>query len=255
VRRPSKLPAVDERLIAPETRYEIIDGRVLYVPPADEPHGTCHSKLSALLECHKAEGYSTASDMLTRTSETGDMAPDASVYPSARNPETGGRQLEELAFEIASTQAISEVATKAARLSERGVRRVFALDLKKSRALEWSAETGRWKPLPRGTAIEDRCLAAPLPVDALLDSTSSDDANARALLAKGNPVLEAAHRDIRSEADLEARAEILFMLLAGKKLRVSPAQATKIRAASRDDLDRWIARAATVATTAKLLSL
>ena len=35
-------PAVDERLVMPETRFEILDGKVEYVPPADEPHGVRH---------------------------------------------------------------------------------------------------------------------------------------------------------------------------------------------------------------------
>ncbi len=33
-------------------------------------------------------------DMPTRTSEKNDVAPAASVFPAARNPETGGRKLE-----------------------------------------------------------------------------------------------------------------------------------------------------------------
>jgi hypothetical protein len=90
------LPPVDTRLVAPESRYEIEDGRVRYVAPADEPHATRHSKLSALLEAHVADDFDVASDMLTRTSELEDFAPDASVFPRARNPETGGRQLEQL---------------------------------------------------------------------------------------------------------------------------------------------------------------
>ena len=45
--------------------------------------------------------------MLTRTSEKGDMAPDASVHPAAPDPRTGGRQLEDLAFEVVSTERLS----------------------------------------------------------------------------------------------------------------------------------------------------
>src|SRR4051794_34899487 len=82
------LPPVDERLVMPGTRYEIIEGKVVYVPPADEAHGTRHSKISAILEAYAADGYDVASDMLTRTSTKGDMAPNASVFPAARDPET-----------------------------------------------------------------------------------------------------------------------------------------------------------------------
>src|SRR5690348_6238781 len=89
---PRQPPPVDARLVAPETRYEIDEGRVVYVPPADEPHGTLHSKMSALVEAHAAPGYEVASDMLTRTSEIDDVAPDVSVFPAPRDPATGGRQ-------------------------------------------------------------------------------------------------------------------------------------------------------------------
>lgn len=114
------LPDVDERLVMPETRFEVIDGKVEHVPPADEAHGTRHSKISALLEAHVADGYEVASDMLTRTSVKGDMAPDASVFPAARDPKTGGRKLEEMAFEVCNTERLGHAAKKARALSARG---------------------------------------------------------------------------------------------------------------------------------------
>src|SRR4051812_40837375 len=124
-----KLPEVDQRLVEPETRFEIIDGRRVYVAPADEPHGERHSGVDRLLGAHRAAGYSVAVDMLTRTSRIDDIAPDVSVYPTARDPRTGGRQLEELAFEVASTESLGHAGTKARKLVARGVRRVFAIDL------------------------------------------------------------------------------------------------------------------------------
>jgi Putative restriction endonuclease len=118
----SSLPAADARLVAPDSRYEIEDGRVKYVAPADEPHGTRRSKISALLEAHAGADFEVASDMLTRTSEFDDMAPDVSVFPSERD-EGGGRKLEQLAFEVASTESLSEAGRKANKLVGRGVRR------------------------------------------------------------------------------------------------------------------------------------
>jgi len=88
--RKKDLPPVDARLVAPESRYEIQDGRVRYVAPADEPHGTRHSIVQALIEAHAADAYAVACDMLTRTSKTDDMAPDVSVFPRERDPKTGG---------------------------------------------------------------------------------------------------------------------------------------------------------------------
>jgi hypothetical protein len=52
----SELPEVDERLAVPETRFEVEDGRWVYVPPADEPHGESHSRVDGLLRAHRAEG-------------------------------------------------------------------------------------------------------------------------------------------------------------------------------------------------------
>src|SRR5438874_11317955 len=141
------LPPVDARLAVPETRYEIYDGALVYVSPSDEPHGRRQSKLSALLEAHVAPDFTVASEMLTRTSRTNDFAPDVSVYPCARDPRTGGRQLEELAFEIVSTESLSHASNKASKLIDRGVRRVFAIDIERSRALEWSRRLGTWSML------------------------------------------------------------------------------------------------------------
>lgn len=257
---------VDERLIMPESGYEVIDGWVVEVAPSDELHGTRHSKLSALLEAHAADEYDVASDMLTRTSATNDLAPDASVFPSARHPETGGRQLEELAFEVVSTESLSHAGTKAARLSERGVRRVFALDVERKRALEWSRATDAWEILAPDAVIEDRCLAAPLAVRALAESARADDAVARALLHKGNAVLreaiDAAAADAhaagrsegKSEGKTEGKAESVLAVLAARDITVDEHVRQRIRA-TRDErvLDRWLAEAVRCRDVAELL--
>ena len=104
--RGEELP-VDARLIMPETRYEVLDGEVMEVPPRDQPHGSRHSKLSALLEAYASDEHDAACDMLTRTSELNDFAPDGSIYPIAPHPTTGGRQIEELAFEVVSTETLA----------------------------------------------------------------------------------------------------------------------------------------------------
>jgi len=133
---PEPRPPVDVRLVAPESRYEIDDGRLVYVAPADEPHGNRHALTAALVALHVHPDYDVAIDMLTRTSETNDIAPDVSVYPRERDPETGGRKLEELAFEIASTQSLADAGRKAHKLADRGVRRVFVTDVARRRAFE-----------------------------------------------------------------------------------------------------------------------
>jgi hypothetical protein len=206
--RPSpELPEVDERLAEPETRFQVEDGRRVYVAPADEPHGEGHLTVGALVKSHRAEGYSVAVDMLTRTSRIDDIAPDVSVYPTARNPRTGARQLEELAFEVVSSQSLAHAGKQAAKLVARGVRRVFALDVERMRVLEWSSEMGEWKPLEQGGLIEDPALAVPIPIDALLDAALADNAIARALRVKRHPEFLAEREDGRAEGEARGRAE------------------------------------------------
>jgi Uma2 family endonuclease len=187
-----ELPPVDARLAEPDTRFEILDGVVSYVAPADAPHGTRHPKLAALLEAHVGPEFDVAVDMLTRVSRTSDIAPDASVFPLARDPRTGGRQLEHLAFELVSTQTLRNAGRKTAQLVARGVRRVFAIDVVRDRAFEWSAALGGWTALDPALRIEDPVFAVSLPVAALLRSAKTDDAVAQALIRKHNPVIEAA---------------------------------------------------------------
>ena len=248
--RDSNLPAVDERLVAPESRHEIWDGRVKYVAPADEPHGRQHSKLLALLEAHAASGYAVAADMLTRTSAIDDIAPDASVYPVARDPQTGRRKLEELGFEIASTESLSEAGRKAQKLVGRGVRRVFAIDVERQRAVEWSVETDSWRILDQDSLIADRTLAAPLPVRALLSAAAADDAMAAALLTKQNPVLVAA---VRAG---EAKGKLAAVLTVLEARGLSPTESQLHRLTSERDaarLDAWLRAAVHCGQIAELL--
>jgi hypothetical protein len=256
---PIHRPAIDERLIVPETRYEVVDGEVVYVSPADPPHASRHSKLSALLEAYAADGFDAASDMLTRTSSKGDMAPDGSIYPSAPDPETGGRQLEVLAFEVVSTESLGAAGRKAAALVGRGVRRVFALDVERVRALEWSVSTDAWEILSPAAVIGGPALVLPLPVHDLVSAAKADDAVARALLAKRNPVLvqaiERSKTEARAEGKAEARAEALLAVLAGRRIDVSKSERSRILA-TRDDavLARWLAAAGTCSSASELLA-
>lgn len=245
---------VDERLIMPETRYEVIDGEVVYVSPSDEPHGSRHSKLSALLEAHVGADFDVASDMLTRTSTMNDMAPDASVFPAERDSRTGGRQLEELAFEVVSTETLSNAATKARRLVERGVRRVFAIDVERKRGLEWSTATGGWEILGPDAIIDDRTLEVPLPVTDLVATAKADDAMARALLGKRNPVLTAAIEEARAEASAVTKAEAIVTVLEGRGFELGEETRRRIlETREAETLDRWLAGAGTCVSADELV--
>jgi hypothetical protein len=256
----SELPPVDARLVAPESGFEIIEGRVVAVPPAHEPHGERHSKVNALLEAFVKADYNVACDMLTRTSETSDVAPDASVYPMARDAATGGRQLELLAFQVVASETLAHAATKAGLLCERGVRRVFAVDVGRKRVLEWSRDTEGWRVLPDDAAIEDDVFVAPLPVDALVKAAKADDAMAMALLAKGNPVLLAAEARAQARGQHEGREEgreegraharrAVLAVMHARGLVPMPAQRARIDSClDLDHLERWTVRAARAAT-------
>src|SRR5437870_4343079 len=76
-------PPVDERIVAEGAPFEIIDGQILEVMPAEEPHAVVNSRLAYVLEAVvRAPEYRCAVDMLTRANRFSDTAPDASVYPS-----------------------------------------------------------------------------------------------------------------------------------------------------------------------------
>jgi Uma2 family endonuclease len=246
-------PAVDERLVMPESRFEVIDGEVFYVAPCDEPHGTVHASLSAILKAHAAPGYQTAVDMLTRTAQKGDMAPDASVFPLARDARTGGRQIEALAFEVVSTESLPHAATKARRLLARGVRRVFAIDVERRAALEWSQRMDGWEILSKNGSIADVTLVRPMAVAALVDATLADGEVAAALLAKKEPVLMNALAEAAAEAARQAKAEAVLAVLAGRGIHVKKNVRERILAAGAAELDAWLPRVGTCGSAEDLL--
>jgi hypothetical protein len=247
-----QLPEVDDHLVPSGARYEIEDGKRVYSSPALEPHAESHASLGALLKAHRAARYSVAVDMLTRTSRSDDIAPDASVYPTARNPRTGGRQLEELAFEIASTQSLGRAGRKAAKLVARGVRRVFAIDLVRKSALEWSKDPGEWSILDRRGRIEDPALAVPIAIAVLLDVALADDAIVHAWRVRRHPEFVAE----RAAGKAQGLAKGLLVVLAARGLEPTKAERRHLLA-ERDPrrLERWLAAAGTCADIAGLLAV
>jgi Uma2 family endonuclease len=197
---------VDERLVAPETPFEIVDGRVIEVMGSHEPHAAATGQLAYVLGALVRPTFRCAVDMLTRADRFSDVAPDASVFPVERDPETGRRQLEHWVFEVCDTQALAGVTRKAQLLSERGVRRVFCIEVDEPRVLEWTR--GDWQPLGQDEAIDDPlCLVSPLPVSALLSAAGADNAAAAALLAKNNAVLLHALDQREQRGRLDGRAD------------------------------------------------
>ena len=272
------LPDLDDHLVEPETRYEMLDGELVYVPPADDPHASREAQICTLVTAHVAPGFIVAVDLLTRTSRVDDIAPDVNVYPPS-DPVTGRRQLQQMVFEVLSTQSMANAKRKAAKLAARGVRRVFAIDVERSRALEWSSELGAWSVLDPAGHISDPVLAVPLPIGPLIQSVTTDDLVVRALRAKGNPVIKAIREEGqtqgraegeaqgRAEGEAQGRAEGLaegwakgmaeavVALLGGRGVPLERAERERILGErDRARLECWISRAARCASAAELLA-
>jgi hypothetical protein len=242
--------ALDEHLVEPETRWEVIHGARIQASPARPPHADRHFTMDYVLGGHLAAGYVGATDLLTRWSSEDDYATDTSVRRAGLDEATGERHLEEMAFEVAYTQRRAELETRARILAERGVRRIFAVFVKEGTVEEWSREAGTWHALAPGAVIEDPCLAEPVPARALLDAAAADEAVARALVARRHPVIEefGETRERRGETngELKGRRASLRRILAQRGLEPDAQQRARIEACTDFDmLEEWLSRAIT----------
>ncbi len=241
-------PAVDDHLVVPEvTRDEIIAGRRVIAFPAEAPHGDKQVDLDSLLRFHMAPGYVVSADLITRFAVDSDFASDTCVRREGVNPATGRRYLEEIAFEVVSTQAERNATEKAREMYRSGVRRIFGVWVKgRRRVCEWSAESERWSLLEEGSQITDRCLGAPLPVKALLDAALVRRAAVEALEIQGEPAIQ----ELKEVAKAQGIAESILEVLEARGITVNPAQRDEILGCSDiDRLKRWLWEA-TLATTA-----
>jgi len=250
--RPRRRLRVDEHEIRPELeRREMIDGEILQTFPAELEHAVQNGDLDYLLRAHLAKGYRVATDLVTRHDRRADFASDSAVVRDGIDPSTGSRHREELAFEIVSEQPKSMATRKAPTMLKRGVQRVFAVFVKKGVVAEWEPdegleEKGRWVELAADAKISHRSLAEPLPVGAILDAASVDDTVARALDAKGNPVI----REIRAKE----KAEAILTVLAGRGL--PPDDTVRRLILGTTDLatlERWLLKAGTVSSPEEIV--
>lgn len=238
-----RLPPIDEHIATPETREEYIDGRLVLAPPSSPEHADTQTGLARVLGNSVSPGYVTSVEMLTRTSKNWDFAADVAIRKRGQDPATGTRHLEELAFEVKHTQRMSDLTRRAAELVGRGVRRVFVIcvapgekldDIKAGPVLEWSPRTREWVELGSDAVIDDVCLHKPLPVRALLDAAEADNAMARALLDRGNPVLREHEQRIRDEHEQRIREQDLRAVI----LDLCEVLDIKITDAQRAELER-----------------
>ena len=179
----------DDRLVQPETREEIVRGHRIHALPANPEHGDEHTEVTYVIRSHAATGYVVSTDLLTRASEDSDFATDTCIRRSGIDPRTGDRYLEELAFEVVNEQSVRSMTERAKVLTERGVRRLVAIFVKKDEIGEWSADENRWIPLNLDDELEDPTLVRPVPLRALFDAAKADDSLVDALEAKNNPRL------------------------------------------------------------------
>jgi hypothetical protein len=259
-------PDPDDHLVEPGTRYEVFEGERVYVSPARPGHGDVHTRLDKVIDHHVVPGYTASTDLLTRRNRDNDFATDVSVRRDGRNPATGHRYLEELSFEIFFQESREYTLTRARKVVGSGVRRMFGIFVRERypdsdvdgvvdyTVAEWSAEHDDWNPLAPGAMIHDPALSLPIPVEALVDALASDDAAARALLAKKNRVLNRALEEREARARLAAARKHIFQILAHRKIALDAAQRARIETC--DDLEmleRWLLRATEARNAAELL--
>ncbi len=243
------MPAIDERLVAPESKAEIVDGVVYETMGSLPPHAKQHLQVARVFADCLAPGYDAAVDMLTRADRKTDAAPDVSVFAQGMDPKTRGRRLEEIAFEVVDTETVEHVTTKTRKLSRRGVRRLFYIRVKDRTVFEWERSEGDWRALAADGEIRDRCFSVPIPVRALADRVLADDTVARALLVSGNRVLAAALDDQRLAGLRDALRTLArvagIALLTDDEARIEACGDARV-------LDRWVANGRTATTAAEL---
>jgi S1-C subfamily serine protease len=250
-KRPAPFPPLDEHLVEPEiTRDEIVRGRKVVAMPALPPHGDQHCGLDFLIFGHVGPEYQASTDLVTRLAEESDFATDTSVRRKGIDPATGERYLEELSFEVVNTQSEKEVRERAEDLVARGVRRVFAVFVKKKQVAEWSAKKRAFVALGSGAVIKDPALVKPLQARAILDAAEAKNEIARSLLVQNNPVLEEVQRQ-REEAGLQrglqrglqqGRAETILAVMRMRFGELPPEMEVRVLRADAKELDTFLAR-------------
>ena len=251
-----RFPPPDEHIVEPETDQEMIDGRIMRVSPAAPPHADRQVAIGYVLNATVATDYVASSELLTRVAEDSDFATDVCIRKAGKDA-GGHRHLEELSFEIKHTQSESDIKKRARYLTRRGVRRVFAVYVQvkdqggeeqviAGPIKEWSVEKDDWNELAEDALIEDRCLRRPVTVRALLDAFEADNAVARALIDKKNPVLAGLFEQER----WQGRREALLELLTERFGEVPQPVRKRIEQAELDDLKLWTKRIIPAATLA-----
>src|SRR5262249_46335996 len=133
--------------------------------------------------------------------------------------------------------------------SWRGVRRVFAIFVKRGTVEEWLPDANAWHVLdPEGT-ISDPCLVRPFRVKGLFDRAAADDEVVWALEAKGNPVILAIKAAAEEQGAKSAARWAVLIVLEARGLEVTPRVRDAVMGAEdMDQLDEWLGRAVAAAS-------
>jgi hypothetical protein len=214
--RKKSFPPVDDHLVVPEvTRDEMIRGRKVVAMAALPPHADAQTGANFLLAAHVAPGYVASTELLTRVSEGSDFATDVSIRKEGIDPQSGQRYLEELSFEIVNEQRMRDITDKASELTQRGVRRVFAIFVKRDEIGEWSRKEKKFILVDNEAMFIDEALVRPIAFRALIDNALAEVEVVRALAVKGNPEIariqqagvDKGHKEGRKEGHKEGRKE------------------------------------------------
>jgi hypothetical protein len=248
-------PPLDEHVVRPEAREELVRGERIEAQPALAPHGDGHFRLDYVIGGHVRPGYVGSTDLLTRVLHDADFASDTCIRAEGEDPATGERFLEEVAFEVVHQQSLHKVEERAEDWKRRGVRRVFAVFVKKGTVEEWIPEAAGFSSLDASGAISDPCLVRPLPVRALVDAAAADDEVARALEAKDNPAIRAMKAEGEELGALREAAAAVLAVLESRGIPTSAgARRIILGAGDLSQLRRWLVRAATAASADEALA-
>jgi hypothetical protein len=247
-------PGVDDHIVTPETREEIVRGVRMIAQPAKPPHADRHADLDYVTRAHAHPNYIVSSDLLTRFGPKSNFATDVCLRKAGKDPSTGQRYLEELAFEIVNEQSLRHITIRAEDIIGRGVRRLIVIFVKRGTVTEWSQAEHRFVPLDLDGVLEDPALARPIPMRALLDAAAAKQAVAQAVWDEELPWVAERKRELVAVGRQQALSAALLAVLDGRGLRPNKRQRALIESCTDiDRLDRWLHAAGRVDSIAELL--
>ncbi len=239
-------PRVDEYLDEPDEtdRWERIGGEKKWAFPATRKHGDPHFLLDKVLGHYLAEGFVGSVDLKTRVDDKQEYASDTCVRRKGIDPETGGRYLESLVFEVAYKRSAKDTRLRAEGFARHGVERQIAIFPDKLQVSEWSKSEKNWMPLAADGHIEDPCLVRPLPIAALFDGALAEIEVARVLEAKDNPAILEMKAESEKRGFARGLANSVLLNLSARGIEVPGDVQERIRATTRTEtLERWLLRA------------